>query len=65
MKDRWSATLAIQEISELWKIPKPPDKCISGNFSTEEFGSALQLLKSGNAQSSDSIFSHAGTVLKS
>ena len=68
-KDCWSATLVMQGVSELWKIPKPPDKCNSGNFSTEEFGSALQLLKSGNAQSPDSICSelilHAGSALKS
>ena len=33
--------LVLKEVSEFWRIPTPPDKCISRDFSPEEFVSAL------------------------
>ena len=68
-KDRESARLVSKEVSELWRIPTPAGKSISGDFTPEEFASALQLLKSGKAPGPDSIcpelILHAGDALKS
>ena len=47
--------LVLKEVSELWRIPTPADKCISGDFSPEEFARSLQMLKPGKAPSPDSI----------
>ena len=55
-KDHESARFMMQEMYELWKISKPLEKYISGDFSLEEFASSLQVLKSGKASSPDSIF---------
>ena len=38
-----------REVSELWKIPTPPDHNISEEFSDNELTSALNLLKPGKA----------------
>ena len=58
----------MQEVSERWKIPSS-DKCISGDFSSEEFAMPFSLLKSGTASRPDSIcpelIIHAGAALKS
>ena len=68
-KDRESARLISNEVSELWRIPTPTDKTISGDFTPEEFASALQKLQSGKAPGPDSIcpelILHAGAALKS
>ena len=68
-KDRESFRLVSKEVSELWRIPTPDDMCISGDFSSEEFTRALQLLKPGKAPGPDLIcpelIIHAGAALKS
>ena len=57
-----------KEVSELWKIQIPAGKSISDDYTPEEFSSALQLLKTGNAPWFDSIslllIFHAGAALK-
>ena len=57
------------EVSELWRIPTPADKCISGDFSPGEFARSLQMLKPGKAPGPDFIcpqlIIHAGAALKS
>ena len=68
-KNREAARLVYKEVSELWKIPTPADKGISGDFSLAEFVSALKLLKPGKAPGPDSIcpefILYAGMVFKS
>ena len=68
-KDRESSRLVSKEVSGLWRIPTPDDMCISGDFSSEEFTRALQLLKPGKAPGPDRIcpelIIHAGAALKS
>jgi len=54
-KDRESDRLVNKEISDLWKIPTPEDKCISGEFTSDEFALASQQLKPGKAPGPDSI----------
>ena len=44
-----------REVSELWKIPTPPDNNISEEFSDNEPTSALNLLKPGKALGPDRI----------
>ena len=39
--NRMSGILVVKEVSQLWRIPTPLDKCISGDFSPEEFVNAL------------------------
>ena len=67
-KNRESAALMVQEVSELWKILILSDKCISKDISPEEFSSSLQLRKSGKAPGLDSIrpelILHVGATLK-
>ena len=69
MKDRESARLVAKEVSDIWRISTPIGKSISEDFTSEEFTSALQQLKSGKAPGPDSIFPklilHAGAALKS
>ena len=61
--------LVLKEVSELWRIPTPADKCISGDFSPEEFARSLQMLKPGKAPGPNTIcpelIIHAGASLKS
>ena len=61
--------LVLKEVSELWRIPTPGYKCISGDFSPEEFAKSLQMLKPGKAPGTESICSeliiHVGAALKS
>ena len=54
-KNRESASLMMQEVSELWRIVTLPDKCISRDISPLEFTNAFQLRKSENAPGFDSI----------
>ena len=58
-----------KEVSDLWMIPRPTGKNISGDFTSKEFTSDLQQLKPEKAPGVDSIFSelilHAGAALKS
>ena len=58
-----------REVSELWKIPTPPDHNISEEFSDNELTSALNLLKPGKAPSPDHIclefILYGGKALKS
>ena len=67
--NRESARLIVREVSQLWKIPILPDKCIFGDFSSEKFANALQLLKSGKTPDPDSLRSelmlYAGSALSS
>ena len=67
--DREFTRLVLKEMSELWRIPTPADKCISGDFSPEEFARSLQMLKPVKAPGLDSIrpelIIHAGAALKS
>jgi len=44
-KDRESDRLVNKEVSDLWRIPTSDDKCISGEFTSDEFALALQQLK--------------------
>ena len=64
-----SARLVNKEMSQLWRIPTPPDKCIFGDFFLEEFANAHQMLKSGKALGPDSLHPelllHANSALKS
>ena len=53
--DREFARLVLEEVFELWRIPTPADKCISGDFSLKEFARSLQMLKPGKAPGPDSI----------
>ena len=59
----------LKEVCELCRIPKPADKCISGDFSPEKFARSLQMLKPGKAPGPHSIcpdlITHAGPALKS
>ena len=55
-KNRESARLVMHEVSEPWRIPTLFDKCIAGDFSSEQFASAFQLLKSGKDPDPDSIY---------
>ena len=68
-KDCESARPVAKEVSDLWRIPTPIGKSISGDFTLEKFTSALQQLKLGKAPGPDSIFPeiilHAGAALKS
>jgi len=48
-KDRESNRLVNKEVSDLWRIPTPEDKCFSGVFSSDEFALALQQLTPGKA----------------
>ena len=68
-RDRESARLVAKEVSDLWRIPTPAGKSISGDFTPEEFSCALQQLKPGKAPGPDSIcpelILHAGAALKS
>ena len=61
--------LVLKEVSELWRTRTPADKCISRDFSPEEFARSLQLLKPGKAPGPDSIclelIIHAGASPKS
>ena len=61
--------LVLTEVSELWRMPTPADKCVSVDFSPEEFARSLQMLKPGKAPGPDYICSeliiHAGAALKS
>jgi len=54
---------------DLWRIPIPEDKCISGEFTSDEFALALQQLKPGKAPGPDSMCPehvlNAGSALKS
>ena len=52
--DREFTRLALKEVSELRRIPTPAEKCISGDFSPEEFARSLQMLKPGKAPGPDS-----------
>ena len=58
-----------RKVSELWKIPTPPDHNISEEFSDNELTSALNLLKPGKAPGPDHICSefilYGGKALKS
>ena len=53
--DREFTKIVLKEVSELWRIPTSADKCISGDFSAEEFARSLQMLKPGKAPGPDSI----------
>jgi len=44
-KDHESDRLVNKEVSDLWKIPAPKDKCIYGEFTSDEFALALQQIK--------------------
>ena len=67
-KDHEPARLVAKEVSELWKIKTPAGESISHDFMSEEFSSALQLLKTRKAPGPDSIspelILHAGVALK-
>ena len=67
--DRESTRLVINELSDLWKIPKPEGHSISEPFRPEELAAALRRLKPGMSPGLDSIFPevilHAGSPLKS
>ena len=67
--DRGFTRLVLKEVSELWRIPTPADKCIFDDFSPEEFARSLQMLKPSKAPDPDSIcpelIIHAGAALKS
>ena len=39
--DREFTRLMLKEVSELWKLSTPADKCISSDFSPEEFARSL------------------------
>ena len=56
-------------MSELWRIPTPAEKCISGDFSADKFARSHQMLKPGKAPGPNSIcpelIIHAGAALKS
>ena len=58
-----------RKVSELWKIPTPPDHNISEEFSDNKLTSALNLLKPGKAPGPDYICSefilYGGKALKS
>ena len=58
-----------REVSELWKIPTPPDHNISEEFSDNDLISALNLLKPGKAPDPDRIclefILYVGKALKS
>ena len=66
VKDRATARLINNEMSELWKIPTPPDKGIY--FTSEEFACTLRRLPSGKATGPDSVcpelILHTGDDLK-
>ena len=68
-KDRDSTRLVAKEVSDLWKAPTPSGDNISGEFTPEEFATALQHLKPGKAPGPDSIcpelILHAAPALKS
>ena len=53
--DREFTRLVLKAVSELWRIPTPAGKCISGDFSPEEFARSIQMLKPGKAPGPDSI----------
>ena len=61
--------LVLKEMSALWRIPTPADKCISGDLSPDKFAKSLQMLKPRKAPGPDSIcpklIIHAGAALKS
>ena len=67
--DREFTRLVLKKVSELRRIPTLADKCISDDFSLEEFARSLQMLKPGYAPGPDSICSeliiHASAALKS
>ena len=50
-----SARCVVKKVSLLWRISTQPDKCISGDFFSEEFANAFQLFKSGKAPVPDSM----------
>ena len=66
--DREFTRLVLRKMSELGRIPTPADKCISGDFSPEEFARSLRMPKPGQAPDPDSICPelviHAGAALK-
>ena len=53
--DRESARLVIREMSQCWRIPTPPNKCISKDFSPKKFANTLKLLKPGQTPGPDSL----------
>ena len=53
--DREFASLVLKEVSELWRIPISADKCISSDFSPEEFARSFEMLKLGKAPGPDFI----------
>ena len=67
--DREFTRLVLKEVSELWRIPTPADKFISGDFFLEEFARSLRMLKPGKASGPDSLclelIIYVGAALKS
>jgi len=55
-KDRESDRLVNKEVFDLCMIPTPEDKCISGEFSSNEFALDFQQLKSGKAPGPDKSY---------
>jgi len=68
-KDRESDRLLNKEVFDFWRIPTLDDKCISGEFTSDEFALALLQLKLGKAPGPNSIFPehvlNADSALKS
>jgi len=54
-KDRELGRLVNKEVSDLWRIPTLKDKCISEEFTSDEFALVLQQLKPGKTPGPDSI----------
>ena len=53
--DRELTRLVLKKVFELWRIPTPANKCISSDFSPQEFARSFQMLLPGKAPGPDSI----------